>query len=339
MSRSRTGWPNTLAEIDALPGRRSGACSQGTGRVPRRPGEPLRPRRRQAGRRPRRDEGGDAGAGLGQGAGLRPLRRDDRRDRRVRPARPLRLGGGIPGPGDGRLRPHAGPGTGVAQPHGQHRHRLRLRRQAHRPALPGEGVRLGPRRPHLLRTGPALPARRTAGTRAHGPAGPRRGSRRRRRAGQADRPDPAAGQRHDSGGERHGGAGGDEPVRRQPEVADLPAAHDVALRDEQASRACWSIPPRRSPTTATRVSRRSSAKRSTWARGRSWSSAGTSKRPRERFGVTEGRDRHRLHPHGPAVLQRPGPGAAVPRPGAGGPDRCRPLERSWRRRGSASTAN
>ena len=32
----------------------------------------------------------------------------------------------------------------MAQPHGQHRHRLRLRRQAHGPALPGAGVRLGP---------------------------------------------------------------------------------------------------------------------------------------------------------------------------------------------------
>ena len=46
---------------------------------------------------------------------------------------------------------------------------------------------------------------------------------------------------------------------------------------------------------------------------------------RERFGVDHGRTRHRLHPHRPAVLQRPGPGAAVPRPGAGGPDRRRPL--------------
>ena len=39
----------------------------------------------------------------------------------------------------------------------------------------------------------------------------------------------------------------------------------------------------------------------------------------------DGRSRHRLHPHRPAVLQRPGPGAAVPRPGAGGSDRRRPL--------------
>ena len=51
------------------------------------------------------------------------------------------------------------------------------------------------------------------------------------------------------------------------------------------------------------------------------------------------RDRHRLHPHGPAVLQRAGAGAAVPRPGAGGADRRRLLGRSWRRRGSVSTAN
>ena len=46
---------------------------------------------------------------------------------------------------------------------------------------------------------------------------------------------------------------------------------------------------------------------------------------RERFGVDDGRDRHRLHPHRPAVLQRRRPGAAVPRPGAGGADRRRPL--------------
>ena len=136
------------------------------------------------------------------------------------------------GPGDGRLRPHAGPRAGVAQPHGQHRHRLRLRRQADRPALPGEGVRLGPGRADLLRAGPAVPARRAAGPGPVGAAGPRRGARRRGRAGQADRPDPAAGQRHDPRGERHGGPGGDEPVRRRPEVADLPAAHHVAVRDE-----------------------------------------------------------------------------------------------------------
>ena len=66
---------------------------------------------------------------------------------------------------------------------------------------------------------------------------PRRGARRRGRAGQADHPDPAAGQRDDPRGERHRGPGGDEPVRRRPQVADLPAAHHVALRDEPGRRA------------------------------------------------------------------------------------------------------
>ena len=32
----------------------------------------------------------------------------------------LRLGEGVPGSGDGRLRPHAGPRAGLAQPHRQH---------------------------------------------------------------------------------------------------------------------------------------------------------------------------------------------------------------------------
>ena len=71
----------------------------------------------------------------------------------------------------------------------------------------------------------------------------------------------------DSGGERHGGAGSDEPVRRQPEVADLPAAHHVAVRDEQRAGPAGASRPRRSPTTAARVRRRWSAKRSTWGRG------------------------------------------------------------------------
>ena len=73
----------------------------------------------------------------------------------------------------------------------------------------------------------------------------------------------------------------------------------------RASRACWSTRPRRSPTTAARASRRSSARRSTWARGPSSSSAGTSRRPGSGSALPTGRDRHRLHPHRPAVLQRP----------------------------------
>ena len=124
--------------------------------VHRRPGQPLRSRRRQAGRRARRHEGRDAGTRLGQGAGVRAVRRDDRRDRRVRPAGALQLGGGVSRQGDGGLRPHAGAGTGVAESHDQHRHRLRLRRQADGAALPGAGVRVGAGASGPMRTGPPV---------------------------------------------------------------------------------------------------------------------------------------------------------------------------------------
>ena len=40
-----------------------------------------------------------AGPGVGPGPLVLPLRADDRRDRRLRPARPLPVGGGLPGPG------------------------------------------------------------------------------------------------------------------------------------------------------------------------------------------------------------------------------------------------
>jgi protein phosphatase len=120
------------------------------------------------------------------------------------------------GRGDGRLRPHAGARARVAQPHDQHRHRLRLRRQAHRAALPGAGARLGPGRADLLRApgrscprgqqAPALSAQQQ-----HDDVldiddvlGKRIISTRLRR------------QRHDPRGERRRRAGGDEPLRRDP---------------------------------------------------------------------------------------------------------------------------
>jgi len=218
------GLADTLAEIDALPGEVRptlvrGSPNSSTGLVSHYVLDDGRLVAAHAGMKEEMQ-----GRGFGQGPGFRPLRRDHRRDRRVRPARPLRLGQGVSWAGGGRLRPHARPRAGMAEPDGQHRHRLRLRRQADRPPLPRAGVRLGPRRPDLLRTGTSLPARRAAGPGPVGAAGPRSGARRRGRAGQADRLDPAAGQRHDPGGERRSGPGGDEPVRRRPQVADLPAA-------------------------------------------------------------------------------------------------------------------
>jgi protein phosphatase len=59
---------------------------------------------------------------------------------------------------------------------GKHRHRLRIRREAHRPALPREGVRLGPGGADVLRAGPALLTREPAGPRTDGGAGPGRGA-------------------------------------------------------------------------------------------------------------------------------------------------------------------
>ena len=53
-------------------------------------------------------EGELPGPRLGRGARVRAVRRDDRRDRRVRPAGALQLGGRVPRRGHGRLRPHAG---------------------------------------------------------------------------------------------------------------------------------------------------------------------------------------------------------------------------------------
>ena len=68
---------------------------------------------------------------------VRALRRHDRRDRRVRAAGPLPVGAGLPGPRDGGLRAHAGARRRVGQRHHLPGHRLRVRRQADRAALPG----------------------------------------------------------------------------------------------------------------------------------------------------------------------------------------------------------
>ncbi len=89
-------------------------------------------------------------------------------------AGPHRLGRRLPRSGDGGLRPHAGRRAAVAQPHDQPRHRLRLRRRPHRPALPraGAGHRARPRR--LRGDGAPVPSR---GFRAHPPAGARRRAR------------------------------------------------------------------------------------------------------------------------------------------------------------------
>ena len=84
---------------------------------------------------------GNAGPRLRQGPRLRAVRRDDRRDGRVRPARALELGSGVSRPGDVVYGHTPVPRARMAQPDDQHRHRLRIRRPPHSTALSGEGAR------------------------------------------------------------------------------------------------------------------------------------------------------------------------------------------------------
>ena len=172
------------------------------------------------------------GRGLRRRPRVRAVRRHDRRDRRVRAAGPAELGGRLPRQGDGRLRPHAGPRARVAEQHDRCRHRLRVRRQADRAALPGTRVRVGPRAADLLRAGSPVPGARGPCAAAHGPAAERRHARPGRRHRQAPGRDAPRGQGHDPRGERGRGDRGDEPIRGRPALADLPAPDDVAERNE-----------------------------------------------------------------------------------------------------------
>ena len=92
---------------------------------------------------------------------------------------------------------------------------------------------------------------------------------------------------NDPRGECDGRAGSDEPLRRQSEVADLPAAHHVAVRDKQCAGPAGTS--RRGVRLLSEPGRAAgrSAKKSTWDRGPSWSFAETNKRRKERFGVGE----------------------------------------------------
>ena len=213
-------------------------------------GQPRRARRRPARRRPRRDEGALPGPLVRARARLRAVRRDDRRDRRVRAAGARRVGGRLPRRRDGRLRAHAGRRARVGQQHDQHRHRLRVRRAADGAALAGARARLG-----------ARGARRTTSRR--GRSSP---------AAADERPpaflldlDDVAGKRiiadaarphgHDPRGARRRRAGGDEPVRDRPALAGLPAADDGADRRRRSGPTCSSTRTRRSPSSARPASR------------------------------------------------------------------------------------
>ena len=160
-------------------------------------------------------------------------------------------------------------------------------------------------------------------------------ARRRRCRRQAHRHDAARAHRDGARGERHRRARGDEPVRDRPALARLPAADDVADCDLAAPPTCWSTLTRRSPSTAPRACRRSSARRSTWARARSSSSAATpapratasasaAARPARSTRAPDGRSSRRAEP-------------ALTRVRARGRGR-RPVGLARRRTGSRSTA-
>ena len=179
--------------------------------------------RRPARRRPRRSEGGLPRPGLGPRPRLRALWRHHRRDRRVRPAGPAAVGRAVPRPGDGGLRPHPDPHPRLGQQHALPRHRLRLRRQALRAALPRARDRRSGRGGRPLRAGqaavqPCHPARR-------GRTAPRR------RRGPPVGGDRSAGTGHDHRRERRRSPGGDEPVRAAPAAGPVPAADHVPGRD------------------------------------------------------------------------------------------------------------
>ena len=335
--RSPTAWPSRSRSSSGEPPefRRSVA------RVPRRPGQPLRARRRQARRRPRRAEGGDAGP-------------------RLRPVRDFALYGETTGETDefglpvrynwaadyrGQAMVVYGhtpvPERRVAQQHDRHRHRLRLRRQADGAALPGAraGLRPGARRPTTSRSGRSC-GRATDARRSTAQQAARRPARHRGRARQAHR-------------SRRACSAASRSARRTP-IAALEVMSRFAVDPKwliylpptmspsettPAAGTCSSTRPRRSPTSATRACRRSSARRSTWARAPSSSCAATrtprgggSASPSDGTGIVYTRTGRRFFDD--AACE-----AAVPRPGPRGAGRRRALGRARRPTGSASTAS
>ncbi|RKN04068.1 hypothetical protein D7319_29525 [Streptomyces radicis] len=105
------------------------------------------------------------------GAFARAVRRADGRDRRVRAAGALPLGGGLPGRGGRGVRPHPGAARLLAEQHPVPGHRLCLRRGADRAAPARAGDRRHPGGAGAVRAGQAA-GHRSAGRHGRPPARP-----------------------------------------------------------------------------------------------------------------------------------------------------------------------
>ena len=273
--RSRTA--SRRRSTSSPPSRRSSAS--GRADVHGRPGQPLRARRRPAGRRPRRAQGGLPRPRVGPGPrfalygdttgetdeyGL-PVRYPWASDYR---GRAMVVYGHTPDPRAEWVNNTICLDTGCV--FGGTLTALRYP-EKELVAVPAEQVWYEPVR--AARRGVARPAGRrrvldigdVIGRRAHR--------------------DPAHRPGHGPRGERGRRAGGDEPVRGRPALAGLPAAdHGARVATSRARRATWST--RRGVRAYARPGvTRSCARRSTWARGPSWWSAATPRSPPRRFGV------------------------------------------------------
>ena len=305
------------------------AAGQG---VHRRAGQPLRPGRRQARGLPRRPAGEVPRPHLGPGALARAVRRHDRRDRRVRPARALPVGRGVPGPRRRRLRPH----PGARAPPGS------TTPSAWTPACVFGGKMTALRWPE--RELVDVPAEQVW----YEPAKPlrHRGARRPRRAARSTSPtSPAAaivetrhmGRRRGARGERGGGAGGHEPLRGRPAAAaylpptmapdrdlaggGLPGAPGRGVRRSTARTACGEVvceEKHMGSRAVALVCRDADVAR------------GALRRP-------DGPDRRAAHPHRAAVLRRRGRHRGGPRPAARRRHRRPGSGRSWTPTGCCST--
>src|SRR5689334_9839548 len=123
----------------------------------------------------------------------------------------------------------------MAEPNDLHRYGLRLWRQAHGATLSRTRARVCSGVPNLLRTGETVSAGGGPSARADGATDIRRRARHRRRDWQTNHLDSTASHSNHSRRKQYRGVGSNESLCGKPEMVDLSAAHDVAIRDESTT--------------------------------------------------------------------------------------------------------